>query len=440
MAACNLKIQLDEPKKIRMSGEEVTGTVVVRCDKDTNCKGLVIETRWSTHGRGNIDSGAGDETIAFQGLWQAGQEYKYPFKLKAAGWPPTYYGTFVNVSHSVEARAKLAWATDPRASAEFPVVAATSPADVQPSRKQVSSGCGWIGAIIAVALIGVFAVAFWWLIPIAAIVFAGIWFFKSFLPRQLTGSIETKLEPRRAKPGAVVRGQISFTPKWSVSINQITLNFLGVERCVSGSGSNRKTHSHQLSDETKQLAGPQRLLAGQRQSFEFEFIVPKSAAPSMKLVDNEINWTATLRIDIPQWPDWTETFPLVIEPRTEAEEVVRIEAAQFDSAEDEWLDQVIDQLQESEDDERVRLVLEAIREHEFTVFLEVEGDTDELMTHFTPEVPGKWVSTYDSRHALDVVLFLPASMDQPTPESIWRGRIGIVDYNIDNDVLFARAI
>lgn len=440
MAACNLKIQLDEPKKIRMGGEQVTGLVLVRCDKDVNCKGLVVTTRWSTHGQGNIDSGIGEETIAFQGAWQAGQEYKYPFKLKVAEWPPTYYGTFVNVSHSLDARAKLAWATDPKASVEFPVVVTTSPADVQPSRQQMASGCGWFGVAIAIFFVILFAVAFMWLIPIILIVVAAVWFFKSFLPKQLTGSIETKLEPRRVKPGETIRGNISFTPKWNLNINQVNLSFLGVEKCVSGSGSNRKTHSHQLSERIMQLAGPQRLPAGLKQSFDFEFNVPRPAAPSMKMVDNEINWTVTLRIDIPRWPDWSESFPLIVEPSSQAEETGRIEEAQATSAEDEWLDQVIDQLQEATDATSLRLILDAIREHEFQMALEVDGDSDELMTNYTPEVPGKWLSTYDSRHALEVCLFVPRSIAPIAEDSIWRGRIGIVDYNSEEETLYARVV
>ena len=440
MAACNLKIQLDEPKKIRTGGEQVTGSVIVRCEKDTNCKGLVVESRWSTHGQGNVDSGTVDETIAFQGNWQAGQEYKYPFKLKAGDWPPTYYGTFVNVSHSIDARAKLAWASDPKASVEFPVVVATSPVDVQPSRKQVTSGCGWIGFIIFLAIAAVFAVAFWWLVPILGFVAFFAWFFKSFLPRQLTGSIETKLEPRRLKPGDLVRGQLSFTPKWSVNINQITLGFSGVEKCVSGSGSNRKTHSHLLSQHIQQLASAQRLPAGQKQSFDFELKVPTPAAPSMKMVDNEILWSVVLRIDIPMWPDWTETFPLIVEPSSQAEATDRIQAAQIDSAEDEWLEQVIDQLQESKDAGSLRLILDAIREHEFTMALEVVCDCDELMTQYTPEVPGKWLATYDNSQAIDVCLFVPSSMSLPAEDTIWRGRIGIVDYDSDQDMLYARML
>ena len=440
MAACNLKIQLDEPKKIRVAGDQVTGTVIVSCDKDVNCKGLTVATRWSTHGKGNIDSGVSEQTVAFQGAWQAGKEYKYPFKLKVADWPPTYYGTFINVSHSVDARAKLAWATDPRAIAEFPVVVATSPADVQPSRKQVSGGCGWIGIIFFVAIVAMFAVAFWWLIPIVAIVVAGVWFFKSFLPRQLTGSIETKLEPRRVKPGKVVRGQLSFTPKWSVNINAIKYTFSGVERCVSGSGSNRTTHNHELTQLVEPLVGSQRLPAGQLQSFDFEITVPTSAAPSMKLIDNEVLWTVELRIDIPRWPDWTETFPLIVEPRSQAEETSRVEAERADAGEDEWLDQVIDQLQESEDAGSLRLILDAIREHEFMVSLEVEGDQDAAVAKYTPEVPGKWLAAYDSRHGLDVCLFVPSSLATPAEEAIWRGRIGIVDYDSDEELLIARVI
>ncbi len=440
MAACNLKIHLDEPKRIRIGGEQVTGMVLVRCEKDVNCKGLVVATRWSTHGQGNIDSGVGEETIAFQGAWQAGQEYKYPFKLNAAAWPPTYYGTFLNVSHCVDARAKLAWATDPKASAEFPVVVANSPADIQPSRKQVSSGCGWIGVVIAVILVSVFAIAFVWLIPFVAIIAALIWFFKSFLPKQLTGSIETKLEPRRLKPGEVVHGHLSFTPKWNLNINQVNLSFLGVEKCTSGSGSNRKLHSHQLSEQIKQLAGPQRLPGGQRQSFDFEIPVPNSAAPSMKMVDNEIAWTVILRIDIPRWPDWTETFPLIIQPNSQAEASGRLETAQASSAEDEWLDQVIDQIQESKDAGSLRLILDAISAHEFTMALEVEGVCDEITTQYTPEVRGKWLESYDSRHAQDVCLFIPDSMVAPVEEAVWKGRVAIVDYDGEEETLFARMI
>ena len=441
MAACNLKIQLDEPKKIRLGSEVVTGTVIVRCDKDTNCKGLTVCTRWTTHGRGNVDSGLGAEEVVFQGAWQAGQEYKYGFKLAAASWPPTYYGTYLNVSHYVEARAKLAWAVDPKASVEIPVVVTTSPADVQPSRKQSASGCGPFGWVVLGLIALVFAVAFWWLIPIIAVIAGLVWFFKSFLPKQLTGSIETKLEPRRVKAGGVVRGHLSFTPKRSVNINAINYNFTGAENCSSGSGSNRKSHKIELAKQVGQLAGAQRLAGGQLQSFDFEFNVPANAAPSMKLIDNEVVWTVELRIDIPNWPDWTETFTLIVEPSEQtATETARLEVGQTRSADDEWFDQVLEQLQESTDSDRLRLVLELIREHEFKVTFDIEAELAVPKTSYLPEEAGVWLEAYDNARDLYVALFVPTTLVAPQIESTWSGRIGIIDYISEDELLIARML
>ena len=440
MAACNLKIELDEPRKIRSGGDEVTGFVIVRCDKDTNCKGLIVSTRWSTHGRGNIDSGTAEEQTCFEGAWQAGQDYKYPFKLHAATWPPTYYGTYLNVSHMVEARAKLAWATDPKAVVEFPLVANQSPDDLSPVRKQASSGMNYfiMGLLALVALI--FLVFMWWLIPIALIVIGLIWFFKSFLPKQFTGKVETSIEPRRVRAGGVVRGKLSFTPKRNVNINAVTYTVSGTETCVSGSGSNRKTHTHELQKQVTELTGAQRLNRGQQQSFDFEFPVPAGAAPSLKLVDNQIVWAVSLRIDIPSWPDWSETIPLIVEPGEATEAASRLQAEQGLTAEDEWFEQVLQQLQESDDPQRLQLVLDAIREHEFTLSLEVEGEAVEPTSNYAPEAPGKWFETYDKRRDLFVELFVPASLKEPQVDTVWRGRIGIVGYSSDDEVLSARVL
>ena len=440
MAACNLKIELDEPRKIRASGEVVTGTVVVRCDKDTNCKGLVVSTRWSTHGRGNIASGEVDETTCFEGAWQAGQEYKYPFKLSSGSWPPTYYGTYLNVSHMVEARAKLAWATDPRAVVEFPLVASQSPDDLAPPSKKQSSTVSYVvaGTLGLVAI--VFLVFLWWLIPVAVLVIGVFWFFKSFLPKQMTGAVVTELEPRRVQSGGVVRGKLSFTPKRNVNINAVSFTLAGSETCVSGSGSNRKTHTHELLKQVVELAGAQRLVSGQQQSFDIEFTVPQNAAPSMKLADNQVQWAVELRIDIPKWPDWAESIPLIVEPGAATEAADRLAAEQGLTAEDEWFEQVLQQLQESDDVQRMQLVLDAIREHEFTLSLEVEGEEDEPTSNYAPEVPGKWFGTYDKRRDLVVELFVPASAHEPQVDTVWRGRVGIVGYDNDEETLSVRML
>ncbi len=132
MVACQLRIKFDDQEP-RSGGQPISGTVIVKPEKETNCKGLVVRSIWSTHGQGNVDTGQVDEQTVFQGTWQAGKEVSYPFKLNTASWPPTYYGSYLNVGHYVTAQAKLSWATDPKAQAEYRVIAFDSPPDLKPT-------------------------------------------------------------------------------------------------------------------------------------------------------------------------------------------------------------------------------------------------------------------------------------------------------------------
>ena len=150
MAACQLVINVDDPARPRSAGESITGTIIVRAEKPVNCKALVARCIWSTHGRGNVDMGVVDDSSLFEGTWQAGQEYRYPFKLNTAAWPPTYYGTYLNIGHYVNAQAKLSWATDPKAQVEFPVTAANAPDDLKPTTKPPKPA-GAIGKVAEIA-------------------------------------------------------------------------------------------------------------------------------------------------------------------------------------------------------------------------------------------------------------------------------------------------
>jgi hypothetical protein len=134
MASCNLTIEIDEPSRVRVGGETVTGTVVVTAEKDVNCKGLEVSCCWMTHGRGNVARGDAETQTLYQGEWQSGQVYRYPFKLKSSTWPPSYYGNYLNVGHYIEARAKLPWKLDPEVQQEFPLVATETPADLTPTQ------------------------------------------------------------------------------------------------------------------------------------------------------------------------------------------------------------------------------------------------------------------------------------------------------------------
>jgi hypothetical protein len=132
MAACELKIQLDDPQRPRTGGESVKGAIRVKTTERVKCSALEVSSFWSTHGRGNVERGEVDSAVLFQGEWEPVREYEYPFQLKSAAWPPSYYGTYLNVGHYIGARAKVPWSFDPKTQVEFTVVATAAPDDLKP--------------------------------------------------------------------------------------------------------------------------------------------------------------------------------------------------------------------------------------------------------------------------------------------------------------------
>ena len=56
------------------------------------------------------------------------------------------------------------------------------------------------------------------------------------------------------------------------------------------------------------------LKAGEKQSFDFEFDLPANSPPSLKFDNNHVKWNVIGRVDIPSWPDWTKTLPLIVSP------------------------------------------------------------------------------------------------------------------------------
>ena len=119
MAKCDLTIELDDPDRVYLGGETITGVVRVHCDTDVSCKALEVKSVWRTHGQGNVDSGEAETKILFSGQWTAGESPEYQFELSITEWPPSYHGHYLNVDHYVDARAMIPWGIDPKASVPF---------------------------------------------------------------------------------------------------------------------------------------------------------------------------------------------------------------------------------------------------------------------------------------------------------------------------------
>ncbi len=332
MAKCDLSIELDDPDGMHSGGGTVTGIVRVRADADVSCSGLEVRSEWKTHGRGNVTSGTAGTLTLFSGEWRSGETNEYRFELPIADWPPSYHGHYLNVDHYVEARAKIPWAFDPKASAPFQVRPTCGPEGVtsQSSAVEVKGLVGCLVLAFFVIIIGMviagmgaaLAVQPVILLFVAAIPVIGglIWGAKVGLPKFLLGDVSCELETERVTPGDSVRGKLVITPRRNVSVNAITLQFLGREKVISGSGSNRTTHTHAFFDNTETLQPATTLTAGKVSTFPFAVTVPEEAPYSLELDDNSLNWSAKLRVDIPRWPDWTEELKLDVVPSGRAAE------------------------------------------------------------------------------------------------------------------------
>ncbi len=322
MAKCDLSIELDHPDALHDGGGTVTGLVRVVADADVKCTGLEVQSVWRTHGRGNVASGTAGATTLFSGQWKAGETSEYRFELPIADWPPTYHGHYLNVDHYVDARAKIPWGFDPKASAPFmmqPTLegeAAKVAGEVTPAKGVVAVIVGFItfgflvAFVVGLAVAGPFSLIFL-LFPAIGFLF---WFVRKFLPRWVLGEVVASLPVETISPGESVQGELTIEPKKGVSINGISLLFQAREQCVSGSGSNRTTHKHPFFEQTDVLQEATTLAAGAKHRFPILLKLPSDAPYSLDLDDNKLIWSATLRVDIPRWPDWVSEIPLTVTP------------------------------------------------------------------------------------------------------------------------------
>ncbi|QDT08717.1 sporulation protein [Planctomycetes bacterium K23_9] len=325
MAKCDLSIELDDPQALHAGGSTISGVVRVRVDKNVETKGLVVTSGWATHGRGNVTSGVFNSKTLFTGEWRSGDTPEYRFELPVGSWPPSYHGNYLNIDHNITAQAKIAWAFDPKASQTFLMRPTGGPESA--AWKDPAASSNKLGCVLFSIFSIVFCVVFFGGMIAAggpSIVFLAIaivpllvglgYGFKVLLPRYLLGNVECSLSPNQVSPGEEVKGELVFKPRKTVSINAIKLTFQASERVVSGSGSNRKTHTNVFFEKEQTLVGETTLQPGQEKRVPLAVQLPGDAPYSVDLTDNDLIWNVLIRIDIPRWPDWTKNIAIAVVP------------------------------------------------------------------------------------------------------------------------------
>lgn len=361
MAKVNLSIQLEGGKQHYYPGETIVGTVTVDVQAGCTCNGLSIKPIWRTHGRGNTNTGEGPTEILFTGEWRAGDKLEYPFAIAAPAGPLTYHGHYINLDWTLYCTADIPWAFDP--STEQELVLDDGPSDLWLSfghiynmpgplntsvgqrlesltqeQKQelfieltglfLSEDLDTACTVIILAIFGIpfcsiflfvgisaggfFALIFS-LFPIA--IFATIFFFvvRNWVAQRKLGTVEVRMDPcnmlaRNEEFEAVVE----FSPTSVLNLNGISMTLKCEEKAVSGSGTNKTTHTHVVYEQKVPVQSAVQLEAGQHKEFRGGFQIPDTAPWSFRSGSNDIIWTVEVHIDIPRWPDYVKEHKLFI--------------------------------------------------------------------------------------------------------------------------------
>ena len=325
MSKCDIRIEFDRKDRTYTGGDTVTGRVFIRVNESVKSNGITLTHQWKTHGRGNVTSGPKEKIeLDAAGLYSPGEEYDFPFSLPTATHPVTYHGTMINVDHYVSVQVDVPWAFNPKAEEDYILVAGEPPSHFVGSRKDIitapqtqAGASSIIGKIIVAILVGgiviVISAFALFLLPVILLIAGFVWFHRKALASRL-GEVQLSIPRVITAPGEPWTARVQFQPRKQFRINSISLTLLGKESATSGSGTNSTTHTHTILEQKSVVRANDILTAGELVSEEFTFAFPDTDAFSLDVADNKIQWTATLRIDIPAFPDWSKTQALQVIP------------------------------------------------------------------------------------------------------------------------------
>ena len=327
MSRCDIEIRFDKSDRTYAAGDVVSGEVLVRVNKDISCNGILLKHYWKTHGKGNTVTGTmGKIQLCESQPLQAGEKFRLPFEFTSELWPLTYHGEYINVDHYVYVAVDVPWAIDPKHAEEFIVLPGQVPLHFTGDRSQVielkdeksasvntSLPVKIIFGLVVLILVTVLVIFIPLLLPFAVIAACMYWVRKKAVSSRI-GEVTIKTPVVVVGPGEDWPCELSFTPRKTFSINEVSARLLVEESATSGCGTNSTTHRHTLFDEKEIILPAGQLTAGQPFSEQVRVPLPDTNAWSLNVSDNTIQWTMDVRIDIPRFPDWSHKTTLQMVP------------------------------------------------------------------------------------------------------------------------------
>lgn len=340
---CDVRLEVDgDSPPVFTDSDTVTGTVYVEVGEEVTCNGLVLIQTWGTHGRGNRDTGVGNRTGLFQGTWQPGETYEYPFEMDLPPGPYTYRGYYVNVDWRLEVNADIPWSLDPSDEREFVLEPGASEGydlgkpdrrayiEDQPDDHESGVGLGIFFSLIFlvpgifVAILGAttHASAFALLFGLAFAAVGGYLLYmtvRNYFAEMQLGDVRVETSPDTVSPGDELRCRFAMEPNREVAIERAHAQIDCVEKATSGHGTDSTTYTQTLHtfQDIPEASRNTTLRKGESTEFRASLPIPESAPCTFEADDNRVYWRITFTVEIPSWPDWSLQRKILVRPPAE---------------------------------------------------------------------------------------------------------------------------
>jgi hypothetical protein len=326
MASCDVRVEVDS---VAAAGGTLAGHVVCHASEAVAAKAVTLTVGWQAHGRGNRDMHVAHEATLHSGAING--EQRLPFSVALPNGPVSFHGELVNVEWFARARIDLAWEIDPTFEATFTLVPGASAqryvhGDRQPALGPQSArpegrsfGCLLL-FLIPFFVLGAAAMIFgprlFGAIFLAVPSVIGVAILWGRIAARKAGDVEVSATTYTPRAGEALALTVRMLPAQSFELNDVVCTLYGSERAVSGSDSTRDTHTHEISKRTVSLAaGRRHARVGEPIELSGTIAVPADAPPSFFSRNNEVIWRVDVRVDIPSWPDWTDSVVLAVLPK-----------------------------------------------------------------------------------------------------------------------------
>jgi hypothetical protein len=279
--------------------------------------------------------------VLFEGGWEAGEERSYPFAFDVPPGPVSYWGSYVRVCWSLEARAHLVWARDPKATTTFAVLAGAPDQPYhhgnRPRSKRSSVALAYaalfLGGLLLVGLLSLdddFSTFLAGVLGSLTVLIGAIGLLVHWATRKvracarLLGEVNVWINPELLRPGESFVYALRLCPEGTVQVRCATAELLGSEQATYAStqpsspefgvATETRTYRALLHQEHKTLIERQVVYAKTPVIFEGSFRLPPNAAFTFVGSSNSVSWMLRLSMLVSNGHTWSKDFAIIVRP------------------------------------------------------------------------------------------------------------------------------